>query len=156
MMHLFLLPALCLLPAACASATGAQPTHISEPGTRSSTDSLLVSFAVHPRAGLEAWRQWPLAEVKSGANQTIAVRARLSTGYPCYSFHPQVSRERSEVILRIRSRLTSEGCIAVAGMWGMEAVLGNLSPGRYRLRVIHLSDDREQGEVIVDQSVLVT
>ena len=123
-----LLIALVTLSASCAPVAdhGSPPP----PGTA----LRLISFDVNQAAGLEEFRRWPEGDVTAGPDQTLIVRARISTSNPCHTFEPELTQSGSEVVLRVRSRATAEGCIAMLGTWRMEAVIGVPSPGTYDLR----------------------
>lgn len=116
----------------------------------------LTAFSVSSVGDLRVWEQLPADELVAGADRSLSLRTRLMTGYACYSFQPgRASRTGSDIVLRIDSQVSSQACLAVVGKWSVEATLGALDPGHYRVRVVHVADGRRPGELILDSSVVI-
>jgi hypothetical protein len=116
----------------------------------------LTAFSVSGVQDARVWEQLPVDEVVAGEDRSLSLRTRMTTGYACYSFRPgTASRTGSNILLRIDSQSSSQACLAVVGMWSVEATLGALDPGHYRVRVVHVADGRRPGELILDSSVVI-
>ena len=73
----------------------------------------------------------------AGGNGAIRVDARLSAPDPCQQLTADAGRSGSTVTLRVRISRVGEACIAAIGTFEYAAVIGQLAPGSYQLRVVH-------------------
>lgn len=129
----------------CSSATdldGYQPR-----GTKLSSE---VFSAWSIRSGSEPA---PPLEVV-GDQGAIAARGTIGTGNPCYSIVAFAQIHAREVRLDVVStRAKNVICITVPGLFGYEAVIRDLSPGNYTVRVAHVANGR--AETVLTSSVVV-
>lgn len=101
------------------------------------------------------WESWSRAGIKS-AHHEITVRRTMRTPSWCRHLDATVLRTTSELVLRITSEETDDPCPAGEGLWGYMALIRNLDPGRYQLRVVHTyADDRRPSEVVLRHQVVV-
>ena len=131
------IPALCLLVAAACDA--------------STPD---VDFVAAPLTPAEA-ESWEKAGIWS-AHHEITVRRTLRTPTWCRELEGDAVRTASAVTLRVMAHPSEDPCPPGEGVWGYMAVIHDLAPGRYDLRVVH-TDAAPGGraEVALSHSVLV-
>ena len=72
-------------------------------------------------------------------NGQITLRGFIRTGDPCRSFSGAVSLDDSILQVRIIALRNSENCFPVLASFAYEALVTDLDPGTYRLRVDHVS-----------------
>jgi hypothetical protein len=82
------------------------------------------------------WLEQPEVEARGEAGR-IVVSARLSAPDPCQQLNGELERSGSELKLRVTITRVGEACIQPIGTFGYQAVIRDLAPGGYRLRVIH-------------------
>jgi hypothetical protein len=82
------------------------------------------------------WLEHPEVAATGDAG-AVRVDARLSAPSPCQQLTAQADRSGSEVTLRVRISPVGEACVASIGTFEYAAVIGQLAPGSYQLRVVH-------------------
>jgi hypothetical protein len=82
------------------------------------------------------WLEHPEVNATGDAG-AIRVNARLSAPSPCQQLTADADRSGSQVTLRVRITPVGEACVASIGTFEYVAVIGQLAPGSYQLRVIH-------------------
>ncbi len=97
-----------------------------------------ASLEFAARAGQHGqWLEQPIVQA-TGENGRIVVNATLSAPDPCRTLTGALEGAGSELTLRVSvARDQSEGCYQVIGTFKYDAVIRDLAPGSYRLRVIH-------------------
>lgn len=93
-------------------------------------------FDVQP-AGHGQWLEMPVIEVEEMAGG-VRIETLTSTPDPCQAFDAAASKNGGELTLRVEVRRNAPGCRDVVGTFEYVAVLSDLPPGRYRLKIIHV------------------
>ncbi len=86
-----------------------------------------------------------------GGSGSILVQTTINTPVPCYTLQSVATRDGTNITLRVVARRRPIGCIADAGWFEYQAVLEQLPPGTYRVRLIHEypdARDRWSGPVL--------
>lgn len=94
-----------------------------------------LRFEVEP-ADHGQWLESPTVRVE-GIAGGVRIETLMSTPDPCQRFDATASRQGADLLLRVEVRRNAAMCIAVVGTFQYEAVLSDLTPGAYRLTVIH-------------------
>ncbi|MBA2245452.1 MAG: hypothetical protein H0W11_10875 [Gemmatimonadetes bacterium] len=83
------------------------------------------------------WLEQPIVQA-TGESGRIVVNAKLSAADPCHTLAGVLEGTGSELTLRVSvARDQSQGCYQIIGTFEYDAVIRDLAPGSYRLRVIH-------------------
>lgn len=103
------------------------------------------------------WLEQPEFEVEEGVG-SITVDAVLSTPDPCRRFDASAHRSTGELQLDVVIRPVGEACVAMVGTFEYTARIGDLPPGRYRLRVTHrfLRTGDPSPRIVLDREIEVS
>lgn len=113
-----------------------------------------VDFVATPLTPAEA-ESWEKAGIRS-AHHEITVRRTFRTPTWCRELEADAVRTASDVTLRVMALRSDDPCPPGEGVWGYMAVIHDLAPGRYDLRVVHTYDTPGRpSEVVLSHSVLV-
>ncbi len=84
----------------------------------------------------EKWLEEPIVQV-TGESGRIVVNAKLAAPDPCQELSADLQGRGSGLTLRVAIARNSPACVAALGHFEYDAVIGELAPGTYRLRVVH-------------------
>lgn len=104
--------------------------------TDAATEAVSVRFTVKANSYGPAL-ETPKITLKTGT-RSITISTQLSAPNPCQQLRGTAERKGKDVTVRVTiSSKPGFVCIATIGNFFYEANLDNLTPGKYRVRVIH-------------------
>ena len=87
----------------------------------------------------------------------IRIDARLNTPDPCRIITAEAGREGGVISMNVMVQPRGGACIQVVGVFEYEALMRNLEPGNYRVRITHsfAATGSPGPHVVFDQDVVV-
>jgi len=114
------------------------------PGSRLPTEDFLA---------WDARRDGPMPELEiRGESGRIFIQGGLDTPVPCYRVEGWSRVSDRTVQLSVVASYMGGVCITVVGAFGYEAIVRDLTPGTYTVRLTHIIEKRRE---VVDEAVVV-